>query len=300
MPRGRGIGITGDGNPWSRPTPETPATGNVGLALLVTPVAQLFCARSGSHHIWARLTTRLRATITSTPLVLPRSLRPAVDAGGDPATSLCSAGADVLGLTGAGIMLLSGSRLDCVAASDTATSDIEALELMIGEGPCLDAFHTRPACFDENLADNRQWGAFREAASKVGVRAVFGFPVVVADVCIGVLNCHRDTSGRLTETRSPTRSSLRGLGAQHRVVAGREAAHRADFGQLEESGIHRVVVHQAAGRVSVQANVSVSDAMALMGRTPSARQHTPRDLEPDPGRTVAFRCLTARSTQYVD
>ena len=71
---------------------------------------------------------------------------------------LAAAGVDVLGLTGVGLMLLSGTRLDCVAVSDEATGDIEALELMVGEGPCLDAFRTGTACFDENLADDRERG----------------------------------------------------------------------------------------------------------------------------------------------
>ena len=76
--------------------------------------------------------------------VSPRRSRYAPTPGDDPATSLCAAGVDVLGLTGVGIMLLSGTRLDCVAVSDDATGDIEALELMVGEGPCLDAFRTAP------------------------------------------------------------------------------------------------------------------------------------------------------------
>ena len=120
-----------------------------------------------------------------------------IDAGDDPATSLCAAGVDVLGLTGVGIMLLSGTRLDCVAVSDDATGDIEALELMVGEGPCLDAFRTRTACFDADLADDRPvtWPAFRQRALAAGARASFGFPVVVADDCIGVLNCYRDRAG---------------------------------------------------------------------------------------------------------
>ena len=189
-----------------------------------------------------------------------------VDSGGDPATSLCGAGVDVLGLTGVGIMLLSGSRLDCVAASDTVTGDIEALELMIGEGPCVDAFHTGHASFDENLADDRTvtWGAFREAALAAGVRAAFGFPVVVAGVCIGVLNCHSDQAGKLSESQVADARVVADVSGRTIVAWQADAPPGRLAWQLERSGNHRVVVHQAAGRVSVQAGVSVGDAMALM------------------------------------
>ena len=190
-----------------------------------------------------------------------------VDAGGDPATSLCGAGVEVLGLAGVGIMLLSGSRLDCVAASDTVTSDIEALELMIGEGPCIDAFKTGNACFDENLADDRAvtWGAFREAALAAGVRAAFGFPVVVADVCIGVLNCHSDRAGQLSESQLADALVVADISGRTIVSWQADAPPGRLAWQLERSVNHRVVVHQAAGRVSVQADVSIGDAMALMG-----------------------------------
>lgn len=190
-----------------------------------------------------------------------------VDAGNDPATSLCGAGVDVLGLAGVGIMLLSGSGLDCVAASDTVTGDIEALELMIGEGPCVDAFNTQHACFDENLADDRPvtWGAFREAALAAGVRAAFGFPVVVADVCIGVLNCHSNRPGQLTETQVADAMVVADISGRTIVSWQADAPPGRLAWQLERSANHRVVVHQAAGRVSVQANIAVSDAMALMG-----------------------------------
>jgi hypothetical protein len=47
---------------------------------------------------------------------------------------------------------------------------------------------------------------------------------------------------------------------------------------LEGSGGHRVVVHQAAGRVSVQARVAVGDALALMRAHAFAHGHTLSDV----------------------
>jgi GAF domain len=202
------------------------------------------------------------------------------DAGQDPATSLCAAGVDVLGLTGVGIMLLSGTRLDCVAASDAVTGDIEALELMVGEGPCLDAFRTRTACFDENLADDRPvtWTAFREGALAAGVRAAFGFPVVVADGCIGVLNCYSDHAGHLSDAQVADAQVVANAAGSTIVGWQADSPPGTLAWQLEGSDSYRVAVHQAVGRVSVQSRVAVDDAMALLHAHAFAHGRTLHDV----------------------
>jgi hypothetical protein len=73
----------------------------------------------------------------------------------DPASSWCHACTDVLGVTGAGLMLMSGGRsLGCVAVSDLVTEAVEQLEYTLGEGPCLAAYANRAPVFDPDLADH--------------------------------------------------------------------------------------------------------------------------------------------------
>jgi hypothetical protein len=212
-----------------------------------------------------------------------RAVAARTDAGHDPATSLCEAGVDVLGLAGVGIMLLSGTRLDCVAVSDSVTGDIEALELMVGDGPCIDAFRTRTACFDIDLTDDRpvNWTAFREAALAAGVRAAFGFPVVVADDCIGVLNCYSDRAGALSAAQVADAHLVANMSGQTIVSWQADAPLGTLAWQLERSRGHHVVVHQAVGRVSVQAGVGVDDAMALLHAHAFAHGVTLRDVATD-------------------
>jgi hypothetical protein len=203
--------------------------------------------------------------------------------GSDPATSLCAAGADVLGLSGVGIMLRSGPQLDSVAVSDRVTGEIEAMELMVGEGPCLSAFRTRTVCFDADLDDDRKvaWTAFREQALAAGVRAAFGFPVVVADDCIGVLNGYRDHAGELSPEEMADAHVVAEISGQT-IVSWQAAAEPGTLAwQLEGPGGHRVVVHQAAGRVSVQAQVAVADALALMRAHAFAHSRTLSDVAND-------------------
>ena len=67
----------------------------------------------------------------------------------DPASSLCLACTDVLDVTGAGLMLVSGERsLGCVGVSDGVTAAVEQVEFTLGEGPCVAAYRTRTPSFD--------------------------------------------------------------------------------------------------------------------------------------------------------
>jgi hypothetical protein len=204
-------------------------------------------------------------------------------AGHDPATSLCGAGVDVLGITGVGIMLASGSRLDSVAVSDAATGELEALELMLGSGPCLDAFRTRANCFDIDFADTRAvaWTAFREGALAAGMHAAFGFPVVVADQCIGVLNCYCDYAGALSDHQVADATVIAEISGRTIVGWQADAPAGSLAWQLVPLNGHRVIVHQAAGRVSVQAAVSVDDAMALLHAHAFALNVTLADVATD-------------------
>jgi hypothetical protein len=212
-----------------------------------------------------------------------RAVAARTGAGRDPATALCEAGVDVLGLTGIGIMLASGHKLDCVAVSDAATGTIEELELMVGEGPCLDAYRTGTACFDADLADDRPvtWTAFREGALAAGVRAAFGFPVVVADECIGVLNCYSDRAGTLSAERVADARVVADVSGRTMVSWQADAPPGMLAWQLERSGGYHVAVHQAVGRVSVQARVAVDDALALLRAHAYAQDRTLLDVAAD-------------------
>ena len=185
-------------------------------------------------------------------------------------------------------MLLSGTRLDCVAVSDDVTGDIEALELMVGEGPCLDAFRTRTACFDADLADDRPvtWTAFRERALAAGVRAAFGFPVVVADDCIGVLNCYSDHAGHLSDAQVADAQVVANAAGSTIVGWQADSPPGTLAWQLEGSDSYRVAVHQAVGRVSVQARSGRRRYGPVARARLRPRPHAPRRLHRGAGRSA--------------
>ncbi|MET0628552.1 MAG: GAF and ANTAR domain-containing protein [Acidimicrobiia bacterium] len=190
----------------------------------------------------------------------------AVDAP-DPARSLCSASADMLGVAGAGLVLMTRARaLGNVCVSDPWTEAVEDVQYALGEGPCVDAVRScAPVLVPdlEELAVSR-WSVFRISALEAGVRAAFGFPLLMGNICIGALDLYHDETGALSAEQFADAEAVAHV-ATRTVLAWQAVAGADDLPwQLEQVPVHRAAVHQATGMVSVQAMVSVDDALALL------------------------------------
>ena len=115
---------------------------------------------------------------------------------------LCQACAEVTGMSGAGLMLMSGDiPTGTLCTTNEVSALIEQLQFTLGQGPCVDAYqHDRPV-LEPDLADpaKTRWVAFTIPALAAGVRAIFGFPLQVGAVRLGALNLYRDRAGPLSD-----------------------------------------------------------------------------------------------------
>ena len=185
----------------------------------------------------------------------------------DPVTSLCVAFTEVLGVSGAGLVLMSSGRsLGCVGVSDRVTEVIEQLEYTLGDGPCVDAFNRKVPVFDPDLADEQsiRWPEFRRGALEAGVHAAFGFPLLVDWVCIGSLNLYNNEAGALTDDQIGDARVVASVAGRTLLAWQAGAPPGSIAWQLEYVPNHRMAVHQATGRISVQAGVSLADALVLL------------------------------------
>jgi GAF domain-containing protein len=185
----------------------------------------------------------------------------------DPTRSLCMACAEVIDVAGAGLVLMSrGQPLGSVCVSDAWTEAVEDIQYALSEGPCVDAFRSHAPVMVPDLADVdlRRWVEFRVGALEAGVRAVFGFPLLVGTICIGALDLYHDEPGALSAAQFADAEVVAHVAT--RTLLGWQAVAEPNTlaWQLEQVPMHRAAVHQAAGMVSVQARVSVDDALALI------------------------------------
>ena len=177
---------------------------------------------------------------------------------------LCEVCAEVTGMTGAGIMLMSGDiPQGTVCTSDEVSALIEQLQYTLGEGPCVDAYNHDLPVVEPDLANPEElrWIAFAEPALAAGAGAVFGFPLQVGAVRLGALNLYRDRPGPLTDDQHGDALVMADIAAAAVLMMQANAPPGKLATELESGSNFRYVVHQASGMVAVQLEVSIAQAL---------------------------------------
>jgi hypothetical protein len=181
-----------------------------------------------------------------------------------PTSRLCDVCAEVSAMTGAGIMLMSNDTpVGSVCTTDKVSAQIEDLQFMLGEGPCVDAYgHGRPV-LEPNLADpeTRRWLGFTPPALTAGARAVFGFPLQVGAVRLGALNLYRDRPGPLSDDQHADLLVMADVAAHEVLAMQSETGPGAADAQLDIGADFHLNVHQASGMVAAQLGITVGEAL---------------------------------------
>ena len=168
------------------------------------------------------------------------------------------------GTSGAGIMLMSGDiPRGSLCSTGAIASLVEDLQYDLGEGPCVDAFRLDRPVIEPDLAHPLvpRWPAFTGPASEAGARAVFGFPLAIGAVRLGGLSLYRDRVGPLTNDQFSDAQVMADVAARAVLVFQADANPGDLAAELEAGADFKYVVHQAAGMVSAQLDVSVTEAL---------------------------------------
>lgn len=177
---------------------------------------------------------------------------------------LCAVCAAIAGVNGAGIMLMSGDLpRGSLCTTNEVSRLIEELQYTLGEGPCVDAYQQDQVVAEPDLAESaaRRWLAFTPPALDAGVRAVFGFPMRVGTARLGALNFYRDRPGPLTVDQHADALVVADVAARWVLEAQAGAPFDAVAEELQIGADFHYVVHNAAGMVSVQERISVTEAL---------------------------------------
>ena len=197
----------------------------------------------------------------------------AAGVGGRWEARLCAVSTVIVGMSGAGIMLMSDDvPQGSVCTSNDVSALIEDWQDTLREGPCVDAFQHGRVVFEPDLADPRtpRWLGFTPRAVEAGVRALFGFPMRVGTVRLGALNLYRDRPGPLSDDQHADALVMADVAARWVLDVQVEAPSGALAQELELGSDFHSVVQNAAGIVSVQLALGVTEASSACGRTLSA------------------------------
>ncbi len=183
---------------------------------------------------------------------------------GAPAAHLCEVATRVIGVSGAGIMLMSGDiPQGSLCTTNGVSALIEDLQYTLGQGPCVDAYRHDRVVLEPDLASPEvaRWSAFSPPAVDAGVRAVFGFPLRIGGARLGAVNLYRDGPGPLTDDQHADALAMADVAAHWVLDVQAGAPDGALAGKLEAGADFHYIVQNAAGMVSVQLGVSVTEAL---------------------------------------
>jgi GAF domain-containing protein len=177
---------------------------------------------------------------------------------------LCVVCPGIVEVDGAGVMLMSGDiPRGSLCTSNEVSQLIEELQYTLGEGPCVDAHQQGRVVAEPDLAApvTGRWLAFSPPALQAGVRAVFGFPLRVGTARLGALNFYRARPGPLDADQHANALVIADVVARWVLEAQAGAPSDTVAEELEIGADFHFVVHNAAGIVSVQQGISVTEAL---------------------------------------
>jgi hypothetical protein len=180
-----------------------------------------------------------------------------------------------LTVSGAGLALMADDGpAGTVATTDPRATLLEDLQFTLGEGPCVDASRTGRPVLEADLTRNaqRRWPVFAGGAERAGLRAVFAFPLRVGAIRLGVLDLYRDTPGVLSPSELTDALAFADAATVLLLKLQAEGPGTELPLDLAPAVENRAEVHQASGMVSVQAGVSLAEALVMVRARAYAEQ----------------------------
>jgi GAF domain-containing protein len=192
--------------------------------------------------------------------------------GTDAADRLCVACLPLLGVDAAAVSVIDeGESRGTFGASDAAARLLDALQFTAGEGPCLEAAQTMVPVLvpDLHAQDEPRWPAFKDAAERAGVRAVFAMPILVGRIGLGALDLFRSVPGPLSATQMSDALIFADAAAQillDLIDIGSNASRRGDpLDQWEQmASLSHLEVYRATGMIMAQLDLSPAAALVRL------------------------------------
>jgi hypothetical protein len=196
---------------------------------------------------------------------------------------LCRFAVDEMALSGCALVLMSGAESASVlAGAGRHAQTVTALQMELGEGPCLHAHaHGIPVLLPDLSAESaNRWPAFAAAALAAGVHAEFSLPLTVGPGGIGTLDLCRDRTGMLSDEHMADALVAADI-ARDAVLYQQYAPGGPGLPELLAAGTDRLVVHQATGMIAAQLDDTIANALARLRAAAFASGRSLYDLAQD-------------------
>ena len=152
-----------------------------------------------------------------------------------------------------------------VAATDPVASRWDELELELGAGPLSTATTQSAPQLVSDVDEAAVNPVVGSQLTRLGIRALFAFPLTMGLATVGVVGLYRTRPGALNSDAVSTALGLaRWVTVPAVTAALRDAAREGVDGDASAPPGLRREVHQATGMLSAQLDVSTSEAFARL------------------------------------
>ncbi len=162
-------------------------------------------------------------------------------------------------------------RAETVAATDTESKELDAIQYSLGQGPCLDAAFDEGSVVVRSVPAETRWPAWSEAATTRGLGSVMAIRLHNRDETLGALNLYSTTVGSFADEAA----DIAYIFAAHATDAMRKA--RLVEG-LEAALESRHTIGIAQGVLAVRYDISYERAFEVLHRFSNDRNLKLRDV----------------------
>jgi GAF domain-containing protein len=168
-------------------------------------------------------------------------------------------------VSGAGLMFLDDDHtLRYVAASDEAGRVLEVAQEEHGVGPCVDSLINDVVTRVADVRAVREYAPVAAMCEPLGVIAVLGVPVHVAQTAVGSLNVYMNERREWDDADVEALQAFSGLIERVLAAAALTDRHSSVIEQLEFALEHRVVTERAVGALMAHQRVDAVTAFNLL------------------------------------
>lgn len=183
------------------------------------------------------------------------------------------------GALGAGVTLIDvNARRTSMAASDSLVEEVDSLQYVLEEGPCLTAWATGQSVVVEDVANDIRWPRWSQAVAPLAIASSLSVPLKSAGESFGAVKVYSSQVGGFDGN---SRRVLELLAAQATVLL--EHAQTAEVARrlsedLQSALRSRDLIGMAKGLVMERERVSEEQAMQILMKRSLAARTTLREI----------------------
>ena len=182
---------------------------------------------------------------------------------------------------GCGITIRRDGRPFSPAVSNDLAAQVDELQYVADEGPCLDALRSGTVIVVDDLTQEQRWNQYRPAATAHGVVSSLSLPLVVDGERLGALNLYSSTAAAFTGPIREQAEGFAGQAADALTVAMRHVRQAQLQEQLAQAMVSSSIIDQAIGILMAQQRCTATTAFDLLRQASQNRNRKLRDVAAD-------------------